>query len=206
MLGITDYPAFAAAVLVFLMLPGPGTFAVLASAAQGGLRGGYASLAGIIAGDFMLIVLALAGVAALMQAHPVLFRAVQYLGAGYMAWVGLQLLLRRPGSFDGGLLLRIDHGRFFRQTFLITLINPKAIMFYMAFFPLFIDPQRFQGASTFALMVATIMALTLAYGSVLILAGNGLARTLGRHPRLASIGSKLAGAGLVYFGWRLATD
>lgn len=206
MLGITDYPAFAAAVLVFLMLPGPGTFAVLASAAQGGLRGGYASLAGIVAGDLMLILLALAGVAALMQAHPALFRAVQYVGVAYLVWVGLQLLLRRPGNFDGSLLLRIDHRRFFRQTFLITLINPKAIMFYMAFFPLFIDPQRFEGASTFALMLATVMALTLAYGSLLVLAGNGLARSLGRHPRLASLGSKLAGIGLVYFGWRLATD
>ncbi len=206
MLGITDYPAFAVAVLVFLMLPGPGTFAVLASAAQGGRRGGYASLAGIIVGDLMLILLALAGVAALMQAQPALFRAVQYLGAAYMAWIGLQLLLRRPGSFDGALLLRIDHRRFFRQTFLITLINPKAIVFYMAFFPLFIDPQRFEGASTFALMVATIMALTLAYGSLLVLAGDGLARKVGRHPRLASIGSKLAGIGLVYFGWRLAAN
>ncbi|MEB2320132.1 MAG: LysE family transporter [Pseudomonadota bacterium] len=206
MLGITDYPAFAAAVLVFLMLPGPGTFAVLASAAQGGLRGGYASLAGIVAGDLMLILLALAGVAALMQAHPALFRTVQYVGVAYLVWVGLQLLLRRPGNFDGSLLLRIDHRRFFRQTFLITLINPKAIMFYMAFFPLFIDPQRFEGASTFALMLATVMALTLAYGSLLVLAGNGLARSLGRHPRLASLGSKLAGIGLVYFGWRLATD
>src|SRR5690606_27086853 len=199
MLGVTDYPAFAAAVLVFLMLPGPGTFAVLASAAQGGLRGGYASVAGIVVGDLMLILLALAGVAALMQANPVLFRAMQYLGAGYMAWIGLQLILRRPGSFDGSLLLRIDHRRFFRQTFLITLVNPKAIMFYMAFFPLFIDPQRFQGARTFALMLATIMALTLAYGSLLVLAGDGLARRLGRHPRLASMGSKLAGIGLVYF-------
>lgn len=206
MLGITDYPAFAAAVLVFLMLPGPGTFAVLASAAQGGLRGGYASLAGIIVGDLMLILLALAGVAALMQANPALFRAVQYLGAAYMAWIGLQLLLRRPGSFDGSLLLRIDHKRFFRQTFLITLVNPKAIVFYMAFFPLFIDPRHFEGARTFALMIATIMALTIAYGSLLVLAGDGLARSIGRHPRLASIGSKLAGIALVYFGWRLAID
>lgn len=204
--GIIDYPAFAAAVLVFLMLPGPGTFAVLASAAQGGLRGGYASLAGIIVGDLMLVVFALAGVAALMQAQPALFRAVQYLGAAYMAWIGLQLLLRRPGNVDGSLLLRIDHRRCFRQTFLITLINPKAIVFYMAFFPLFIDPQHFEGASTFALMVATIMALTLAYGSLLVLAGDGLARSVGRHPRLASIGSKLAGIGLVYFGWRITTD
>jgi threonine/homoserine/homoserine lactone efflux protein len=206
MSGITDFPAFAAAVLVFLMIPGPGTFAVLTSAAQGGLRGGYASVAGIMLGDLMLILMALAGVAALMQAHPTLFRAVQYAGAAYMAWIGLQLLLRRPGHFDGTLLLRIDRRRFFRQSFLITLINPKAIVFYMAFFPLFIDPVHFDGVRTFATMIATIALLTIAYGSLLVLAGDTLARRLGRHPRVASIGAKLAGVGLVYFGWRLAID
>jgi threonine/homoserine/homoserine lactone efflux protein len=203
--GITDYWSFALAVLVFLMLPGPGTFAVLTSAAQGGVRGGYAALIGLMLGDVILIVLALAGVAALMSAQPALFRAVQYLGVAYLVWVGLQLLLKAPGSANAT-LLPIRHAKFLRQGFLITLINPKAIVFYMAFFPLFIDPRTHRGLITFATMMATIALLTLAYGSVLVLAGNAMARSLSRHPRVGRLGARLAGLALVGFGVRLAID
>jgi threonine/homoserine/homoserine lactone efflux protein len=185
------------------MIPGPGTFAVLTSTGQGGMRAGYAALAGIMLGDAVLIVLALAGVAALLNAHPTVFRAVQYLGVGYLLWVGLQLLLKAPGSANAT-LLRIDHGRFFRQGFLITLINPKAIVFYMAFFPLFIDPSKQPGLLTFGAMMCIIAALTLAWCTVLVVAGNGLARALADRPRLRWIGNKLAGVALIGFGLRLA--
>ena len=205
MMGITDFWGFALAVLVFLMLPGPGTFAILTSSAQGGLRGGYACLLGVMAGDVILIVAALAGVAALMAANPALFKAVQYLGVAYLAWVGGQLIFKAPGT-GNTTLLPINHGKYLRQGFLITLINPKAIVFYMAFFPLFIDPSRHQGLITFAAMMATIAGLTLAYGSLLVLAGNGLAARARRHPRLCRLATRLAGVALVMFGLRLALD
>ena len=77
MFGITDYGAFCAAVLLFLALPGPGTFALLTSTAKGGYRAGAAATAGIIIGDQVLMWLAVAGVAALLAAHPGWFRAIQ---------------------------------------------------------------------------------------------------------------------------------
>jgi leucine efflux protein len=202
---MTDPIAFAIAVLAFLMLPGPGTFAVLTSSAQGGVRAGYAALFGLMLGDVILIVLALAGVAALLNAHPMAFQAVQYLGVAYLLWIGLQLILKAPGSASTT-LLRIDHGKFFRQGFLITLINPKAIVFYMAFFPLFIDPAKDPGAITFARMMVIIALETLLYGSLLIFAGNAVSRHLASRPRLRWLGNKLAGVSLVGFGVKLATD
>ena len=82
-----------------------------------------------------------------------LFQAVQYLGAAYLAWIGLKLLFAQPGSASP---VRIEPRHYARQAFLITLLNPKAIVFYMAFFPLFIDPAAHRGAVTFAAMAATI--------------------------------------------------
>lgn len=205
MLGITDAWAFALAVLLFLMLPGPGTFAVLTSSAQGGIRGGYAALLGLMLGDVILIVLALAGVAALLNARPDLFRIVQYLGVAYLVWVGLQLLLK-PGGGGNTTLLPIRNAKYFRQGFLITLINPKAIVFYMAFFPLFIDPSQHFGLVTFAAMMIIIASLTLAYGSLLIFGGNVLARRLSANPRVGRIASRIAGIALIGFGLRLARD
>ncbi len=201
---MSDLAAFVVAVLVFLMLPGPGTFAVITSSAKGGLRGGYACLAGLIVGDWLLMVAAMVGVAAVLAAHPLLFRAVQYLGVAYLVWVGVQLLIAREGGPSN--LLPIRPGAWFRQGFLITVINPKAIVFYMAFFPLFIDPARYQGAVTLATMGAIVSLLTLLYGSLLVFGGHWIAQRLRAHRTVGRWLSRLAGVALIGFGARLATE
>jgi threonine/homoserine/homoserine lactone efflux protein len=202
--GIVDYPAFIAAVLVFLMIPGPGTFAVVTSSAKGGPRGGYAALAGLMLGDWVLMAAAMVGVAALLAAHPLLFRGLQYAGAAYLVWVGLQLLRARRG--DGAARRPDIAGAHFRQGFLITVVNPKAIVFYMAFLPLFIDPRSYQGPLTLATMAVTIATLTLLYGSVLVWAGHWAAGRLRRNRRIGRWLSRLAGIAVIGFGARLATD
>jgi leucine efflux protein len=204
MLGISDYWAFIAAVLVFLMLPGPGTFAVLTSTAKGETRGGYAALFGLMIGDWLLMLAALVGVAALLAAHSMLFRAVQWLGVAYLVWVGAQLL-RASGKVHAT-PLPITPGTYFRQGFLITLINPKAIVFYMAFFPLFIDPARYDGLPTLLAMGSTISLLTFLYGSILILGGNWAARRLRENVFVGRWLSRFAGVALIGFGARLATE
>jgi len=203
MLGITDFGAFCVAILVFLALPGPGTFALLTSTAKGGLRGGAASTAGVIVGDQVLMWLAVAGVAALLLAHPAWFKGVQYLGAAYLGWIGLRLLFARP---DQRAPVAIDAGRYFRQTLLITLLNPKAIVFYMAFFPLFIDPAAHRGLVTFGAMAATIAVITLAYALALCALASAVRERVQRHRRLAAALQRLAGLFLVGFGIRLTTQ
>jgi threonine/homoserine/homoserine lactone efflux protein len=201
MFGIADYPAFCVAILVFLALPGPGTFALLTSTGKGGFKGGAAATAGVIVGDQVLLWLAVAGVAALLAAHPALFKAVQYLGAAYLAWIGLKLLFARPGASSP---VAIRAGHYARQALLITLLNPKAIVFYMAFFPLFIDPATHRGAPTFVAMAATIAVLTAAYGLLLCAFAGAVSAQVRRHQRLARGLERAAGVALVGFGLRLA--
>lgn len=203
MLGISDFGAFCAAILLFLALPGPGTFALLTSTAKGGFRGGAAATMGIIVGDQVLMWLAVAGVAALLAAHPTLFRGVQYLGAAYLAWIGLKLLLARPGSASP---IRIDAGHYFRQSLLITLLNPKAIVFYMAFFPLFINPATHRGMVTFAAMALTIALITAAYCLLLCAFAQAVSAQVRAHRRLARMLERLAGIFLIGFGVRLGTQ
>ena len=201
MLGIADYPAFCLAIMVFLALPGPGTFALLTSTGKGGFKAGAAATAGVIVGDQVLLWLAVAGVAALLAAHPALFKAVQYLGAAYLAWIGLKLLFAKPGASPP---VAIHAGHYARQAFLITLLNPKAIVFYMAFFPLFIDPATHRGVPTFAAMAATIAVLTAAYGLLLCAFARAVSAQVRRHRRLARGLERAAGVALVGFGLRLA--
>jgi threonine/homoserine/homoserine lactone efflux protein len=203
MLGIADYGAFCAAILLFLALPGPGTFALLTSTGKGGFRAGAAATFGVILGDQVLLWLAVAGVAALLAAHPTWFRAVQYAGAAYLAWVGLKLLLARDGAASP---VRIQPHHYARQAFLITLLNPKAIVFYMAFFPLFIDPAQHRGALTFGAMALTIAALTAAYGLLLCAFAQAVSRQVRAHRRLARALERIAGLFLVAFGLRLGAQ
>ena len=204
MFGIADYPAFVAAIVVFLLIPGPGNLALITSTSKGGLRAGAAATLGVIVGDQVLLWLAVAGVAALLAAHPLAFKAVQYAGAAYLAWIGLKLLFSRgDGSASP---IRIEPRHYARQAFFITLLNPKAIVFYMAFFPLFIDPATHRGLPTFAAMAATIALITLVYCLTLCAFADAVAAKVRAHRSLARWLERAAGVLLIAFGLRLVRD
>jgi len=200
-MGISDLPTFVVAVLVFLAIPGPGTFALLTATGRGGPHAGYAAFFGLALGDQILLWLAAGGVAALLAANPTLFRGLQWIGAAYLVWIGVQLLRRDATGADAP---PPAHGHWFRQGVLITLLNPKAVLFYMAFFPLFIDPAQHRGFATFAAMSALICTLGLLYCSLLILAGHALRARVAREPRIARWLRGIAGVCLIGFGVRLA--
>jgi len=199
--GVADYGAFIIAVLVFLAIPGPGNLALITSTGKGGIAGGLGATLGVIAGDQVLLWAAVAGVSALMTAYPAAFHAVQWLGALYLAWLGLKMLLAKPGAAP---ILQIKPRHYFRQALLITLLNPKAIVFYLAFFPLFVDPAQHQGFKTFGVMAATIAALTFLYGLVAVLLTWKLAARIRANPKIAAMLEKAAGMFLIAFGIKLA--
>jgi leucine efflux protein len=201
MFGIADYGAFVVAIIIFLLIPGPGNLALITSTGKGGFWGGVAATLGVIAGDQVLIWLAVAGVATLLAAYPAAFNGVQWVGAVYLAWLGYRLLVAKPGDAP---ILNIRPRQYFQQAFVITLLNPKAIVFYMAFFPLFVDPVRHQGMLTFGVMAVTIVGLTLLYGLAVTLLTYYLAERLRASPRVGQTLEKLAGVFLIGFGVKLA--
>ena len=203
-MGIADYGTYCAAILLFLALPGPGTFALLTSTGKGGFRAGAAATLGLILGDQVLLWLAVAGVAALLAAYPAVFNGVRWVGAAYLAWIGFKLLFSKEG--ESAQPVRIEPRRYARQAFLITLLNPKAIIFYMAFFPLFIDPAHHRGLPTFAVMALTIAVITAIYCLSLCAMANAVAKQVRAHQRLAKALERLAGVFLIGFGWRLLRD
>ncbi len=201
MFGIADYGAFVAAIVLFLAIPGPGNLALITSTGKGGIRGGVAATLGVIAGDQVLMWAAVAGVAAVLAAYPAAFSAIQWLGAAYLAWIGFKMLTAKPGDAP---ILNIQPRQYFRQALGITLLNPKAIIFYMAFFPLFVDPARHRGLVTFGAMAVTIAMLTLAYCVTVVLLTHFLAERMRANPRISQLLNKLAGLFLIGFGVKLA--
>lgn len=202
MLGVSNYGAFLAAFIVFLAIPGPGNFALIAATGQSGIKAGLAATCGVILGDQMLLWMAVAGVAALLTAYPAAFHLVQCAGAMYLAWLGLRMMMSKSGSAPRE--SRLGSGHYLRQAMVITLLNPKAIVFYMAFLPLFIDPAQHRGLATFAFMAATVASVTFLYGLVAVLLTHKLAKHIRANPRIANFLQRAAGACLVGFGIRLA--
>ncbi|MBK9442754.1 MAG: LysE family transporter [Comamonadaceae bacterium] len=203
MLGVTDYGTFVVTVLVFLLVPGPGNLALITSTSKGGIRGGLAATLGVIAGDQVLMWSAVAGVAALLVTYPDAFHAVQWVGAAYLAWLGFKMLLAKPGAAP---VLHIKPHHYLKQALMITLLNPKAILFYMAFFPLFVDPVRQRGLLTYAFMAATIAALTFLYGLASTLLTYFLAERVRANPLISRVLEKIAGVFLIGFGIKLAVS
>jgi leucine efflux protein len=201
MFGISDYGAFVAAFVLLLFLPGPGNLALITSTTQGGVKGGIASVLGLLLGDQILLWLTVAGVAALLQTYPHLFMAMQWLGAAYLAWLGARMVVAKPGE---GPSIQMTPGKYFKETMFITLLNPKAIMFYFAFFPQFIDPEKHQGMITFAFMAASIAFLGFMYCLGVVFITHTMAARIRANPKVSGLLQKVAGLCLIGFGLKLA--
>ncbi len=201
--GIADYASFVIAIIVFLLIPGPGNLALITSTSKGGVKGGLGAIFGLIAGDQVLLWAAVAGVSAVMAAYPTAFHLVQWVGAVYLAWLGIKMLLAKPGDAP---ILQIKPRHYFRQAMFITLLNPKAIVFYMAFFPLFVDPKTHLGMVTFGVMAITIAVLTFFYGLVSVVLTTFFAERIRANPKVSGFLNKTAGIFLIGFGLKLAVS
>ena len=135
-----------------------------------------------------------------MVSYPAAFHVVQWVGAVYLAWLGVKMLMAKPGDAP---ILQIKPHHYFRQAVLITLLNPKAIVFYMAFFPLFVDPVTHQGMTTFGVMAATIALLTFLYGLTSVLLTTFFAERIRANPKVSGFLNKTAGIFLIGFGLKL---
>ena len=201
MSGINDFWAFVGAIVLFLFIPGPGNVALVASTGRGGIKAGLSCTVGVMVADQVLMWAAVAGLSAMLLALPTLFSAVQWLGAAYLVWMGLRMVLSKPNAIAA---MSFASHHFFMRGFCVTMLNPKAIMFYMAFFPLFLKDKDHASLQTFATMAVTVAALTLLYGVVGACVTQMMAGRLRANPRIGRALEKLAGVALIGFGVRLA--
>lgn len=145
------------------LIPGPGVLTVTARSASSGLRHGLSTTAGIVTGDFIFITLALVGLATLSSVLGDLFVIIKYLGAAYLIWLGISLLAPAPVKSTGRTVNAPKYTASFAAGLITTLSNPKAILFYLSFFPAFLDLSK---VATFDAVLLYIIA-TVSVGSVM---------------------------------------
>ena len=213
--GITDFWTFLLGTIFIVLLPGPNSMYVLSVAAQRGIRAGYRGACGVFLGDAILMVLSAAGVASLLKASPALFHVVKYVGAGYLAWIGVQMLRgawrawrqRGQGAAQATAVATpaANPASPFRKALVISLLNPKAILFFISFFIQFVDPLFGYPALSFVALGLVCQVCSLAYLTTIILVGARLADAFRRRRRLSAGMTSGVGAMFLGFSAKLAT-
>ena len=207
--GVTDLWTYVIGAFGIILLPGPNSLYVLSVATVRGVKAGYQGACGVFVGDTILMVLSATGVASVLKGLPALFFVLKYAGAAYLAWIGLAMLwgagqaLRHP-TLDTP-PRKVDSRQPFQKALVISLLNPKAILFFVSFFIQFVDPGYAHPGLSFLILGLIVQVCSVFYLSVLIFAGVRLAAQFRRHRRLAAGVTAGVGGMFIGFGARLAT-
>jgi leucine efflux protein len=221
--GVTDLWTYVMGAFGIILLPGPNSLYVLSVATARGMRVGFQGAYGVFVGDTILLMCTGLGAAGVLRTYPAMFMVVKYFGAAYLTFVGLNLLRSaiaglRPqpdvlasvvsasSSVPSSVSADAAHlQRPFRRAMVISLLNPKAILFLLSFFVQFIDPAYAQPEVPFLILSAILMTFSALYLSVLIVAGAKLAQGFSRRKKLSAGLSGMVGGLFVWFGTKLAT-
>ncbi len=219
MFGITNIWAYLLGTVAIILLPGPNSMYVLSTAARLGVRSGYAGAAGVFIGDAVLMTLSAAGVASLLRAQPALFTIVKYAGAGYLCWIGFGMLRRAwrgrrsaseagPAGDTGPAAVAAPPARArspFRRSLVVSLLNPKAILFFISFFIQFVQPGYPRPWLSFLVLGTIVELISAAYLTTLIFTGSYLAAWFRKRRGLSRALATGIGAVFVGFAIKLAT-
>ncbi|MGW2016229.1 leucine efflux protein LeuE [Streptomyces sp. NPDC001927] len=213
MLGVTDLPTYLVGLVLIILLPGPNSLYVLSVAARKGTRTGYKAAAGVFTGDAVLMTLAALGAASLLQTTPLLFMIVKYAGAGYLVWMAYGMVrsawsmwrTRHDVADEEGAGGAADAGENpYRRALIISLFNPKAILFLISFFVQFVDPGYAYPALSFLVLGTLLQIGSFLYLTMLIFGGTRLAAAFRRRRRLSAGATTAAGALFLGFAAKLS--
>jgi homoserine/homoserine lactone efflux protein len=167
---------FLAATIVVMVAPGPSVTLIIANSLRHGRRAGLMNVAGFQAGFAVMIVLTLLGLASLIAAMGEWFVWVRLAGAAYLVFLGVRLILGRDEAHAGA-APRTPRGGYFTQAMMVEVSNPKALLFFGAFFPQFIDPGS-SAPSQILIMGVTSMVVAAITDTIYVFAAARLATGL----------------------------
>ncbi|NRA54084.1 MAG: leucine efflux protein LeuE [Gammaproteobacteria bacterium] len=211
--GIINYLTYVLGAVLIILLPGPNSIYVLSLAAQQGTRSGWAAVAGVFVGDSLLMIATALGAISILTAYPAVFMVVKYAGAAYLIYIGITLIGGAISTWktldDNGLddkisLKKTTGTKAFNKALLVSILNPKAILFFLSFFVQFVDPNYPSPAVPFFILALTLQFFSLVYLAVLIYAGSTLAAAFKKRKKVTAISGGGVGSLFVFFAVKLA--
>ena len=196
------FAAFVLASIILLVIPGPTIIMVITQALAHGRKVAFASVLGVGLGDLLATSLSIAGAGALLATSATLFQALKFAGAAYLIWIGYKMWrtpVKIPDMSEAE--VAADSGRpgvIFRDSFLITALNPKGILFFVAFVPQFIDPAL-PYAPQAATYVMIFTALGILNATLFAFAADGARQTI-RRPQVMKMAMRTGGSLLMMAG------
>ncbi len=210
MFGITDLTAYIIGSIIIILLPGPNSLYCLSVSAAHGARKGYRTVAGIFLGDSILILVTVLGMGSLLKLYPILFTAIKLMGGLYLFYLGIKLLISAYQTFRHTDLLTDAQPKslaapinqnFFYRALLLSLTNPKAILFFLSFFVQFVEPTYPRPFLSFLILAVILQVISLSYLSVMVFSGKNLSRKFSQSPRLMIASTTFTG--LLFIGFAI---
>lgn len=195
--------AFSIAALIVLIIPGPGVLYVVTRSLTQGQRAGIVSVLGLSAGAFVHVLAATAGVSALLLTSAAAFSTIKYLGAAYLILLGVKALLTHIPSDAAVAMTHRTHRKLFTDGIIVSVLNPKIAVFFLAFLPQFADPAAGPISHQILLLGTTYVLLAIITDSAYAIIAGHLREGLGNrvmHGQLPQYAS-----GLVYLGLGIST-
>ncbi len=200
--------AFAAAAGILLAIPGPTVLLVISHTLGHGRRAAASTVVGVALGDFTAMTASILGLGALLAASAELFAVLKWIGAAYLIYLGVKLW-RAPVSGDAEAIVPAEsrRSRLLLHAYAVTALNPKSIVFFVAFLPQFLDPGR-PVLPQFVIFEATFLTLATCNALAYAKLASAARRTI-RKPRVQRAvnragGTLLIGAGALAATWKRA--
>ncbi|KLV08195.1 MULTISPECIES: leucine efflux protein LeuE [Photobacterium] len=206
--GVINIWTYLAGLTMIILAPGPNSLYVLKSSSTYGVKSGYKAASAVLVGDAILILLSYLGIASLIQASPVLFTVIRYLGAAYLLYLGIKLIHHywfNRNVAQQGEALPVKRENVFGKALTLSLTNPKAILFYVSFFIQFIDYTYEHTWISYLILAAILQVFSIVYLSFLIFLGSSLTQVFRNNQSLSKLGNSLLGLLFVGFAARLAS-
>lgn len=210
MFGITDLSTYLIGTIAIILLPGPNSLYCLSIAGRYGVKTAYRSIMGILLGDSLLMLATALGAATLFKLYPTLFNTIRLCGGLYLAYLGYQLLQAAWQKWQSA--EKTQHSNqaandippakgIFSRALMLSLTNPKAILFFLSFFVQFVEPNYPHPALSFLILALILQIISFTYLNILVISGHHLTRKFSQSDKISASG--MAVVGLLFIGFAL---
>ncbi|NVK32176.1 MAG: leucine efflux protein LeuE [Gammaproteobacteria bacterium] len=209
--GVINYSTYVTGVILIILLPGPNSLYVLSVAGRRGMSQGLCAASAIVIGDLILMLATALGAASILKAFPAVFLAIRIVGGLYLGYLGLQLIRAAVQRWRQSTpeqpaepSIKVGNENAFARAFVVSLLNPKAIFFFLSFFVQFVDPNFDNTTLAFGILILTLQIASIIYLCTLIYAGSRLSAYFAQKRWLATLTNSIVGLLFISFALRLA--
>ncbi|WP_350657304.1 LysE family translocator [Psychrobacter sp. S1-30-MNA-CIBAN-0213] len=215
MFGIENYLGFILAAILLNLTPGTDSMYIITRSVSQGRQAGFYSVLGITSGILVHTLFAALGLSLLLAQSPIAFTIVKYVGAIYLCYLGFKMITSKPEASVANELNEdktlansksLDYGQIYKQGILTNVFNPKVALFFLAFFPHFVDSNYAHGMLSFLILGLTFAVTGLIWCTCLALLASQFSKSLRENPTTESILNKISGVVFIGLGIKLLTD